>query len=58
MAARNGRGCSRDKRTGNKIASKRTRSKSRRKARLITFKHAGRHVRRRFKKKLIMTNSK
>lgn len=58
MAARNGRGCSRGKRTGNKCASKGTRSKDRRKVRLITIRHAGRHVRRRFKKKLAMTNSK
>ncbi len=55
MAARNGRGCARGKRSGHKIASKRTRSKAQRKARLITLRHAGRHVRRRFKKKLAMT---
>lgn len=52
MAARNGRGCARGKRSGHKIASKRTRSKSQRKARLITLRHAGRHVRKRFKNKL------
>jgi len=52
MAARNGRGCSRGKRSGHKAASKTTRSKSQRKARFITIKHAGRHIRRRLKNKL------
>lgn len=51
MAARNGRGCSRGRRSGHKIASKRTRSKSQRKARMITLRHAGRHIRRRLKNK-------
>lgn len=51
MAARNGRGCSRGKRSGNKIASKKARSKSQRRARIITRKKAGRHARKRFIKK-------
>lgn len=52
MAARNGRGCSRGKRSGHKVASKMTRSKTQRKARFITIKRASRHVRRRLKNRL------
>jgi len=52
MAARNGRGCSRGRRSGHKAASKRTRSKSQKTYRMITLRHAGRHIRRRLKNKL------